>query len=95
MRRPHLARTAREAERLRTRYPGRVTLITGCEHPLFTPGIVPGEKPGGTFLDRIALLGRPTVDWTVLRERLNGFLRRAATVARAGFGGDVTYAAAV
>ena len=91
----HLARTAREAERLRKRYPGRVTLITGCEHPLFTPGIVPGEKPGGTFLDRIALLGKASVDWTVLRERLNAFLGRAAAVARADFGGDVTYAAAV
>ena len=32
----HLARTAQEAERLRMRSPGRVTLIAGCEHTLFT-----------------------------------------------------------
>jgi hypothetical protein len=28
----HLARSAQEAERLRVRHPGRVTLIAGCEH---------------------------------------------------------------
>jgi hypothetical protein len=91
----HLARTAEAAERLRVLYPGRVTLITGCEHSLFTPGLVPGEVPGGTFLDRIALFGKGTVDFDVLRRRLNGFLRRAVGVARDNFGGDVTYAAAV
>ena len=91
----HLARTAEVAERLRERYPGRVALITGCEHPLFTPGIVPGEVPGGTFLDRIALLGKATVDWELLREQLNAFLRRAARVGRDNFGGDLTYAAAI
>ncbi len=91
----HLARTAQAAERLRTRYPGRVTLITGCEHPLFTPGIVPGEVPGGTFLDRIALLGKPTVDWDAAARAAQRFLRRAATVGRDHFGGDLTYAAAI
>ena len=72
----HLARTAEAAERLRKRYPGRVTLITGCEHPLFTPGIVPGEVPGGTFLDRIALLGKA-----------DGRLEGAAASGSTGFSG--------
>lgn len=87
----HLARAAQAAERLRTRYPGRVTLIVGCEHSLFTPGIVPGD----TFLERIAFFGSRKIDFKVLRERLNAFLGQAAAVARAHFGGDVTYAAAV
>jgi len=86
----HLARTAEEAERLRLRYPGRVTLIAGCEHSLFTPGIVPGD----TFLERIAFLGRGKIDFDALRKQLNAFLGQAAAVARAHFGGDVTYAAA-
>ncbi len=87
----HLARTAREAERLRLQHPGRVTLIAGCEHSLFTPGIVPGD----TFLERIAVLGRGKIDFNALRKRLNAFLGQAAAAARANFGGDVTYAAAV
>ena len=87
----HLARTAREAERLRMRHPGRVALIAGCEQSLFTPGIVPGD----TFLERIAFLGSGKVDFDALRERLNVFLGQAATVARAHFGGDLTYAAGV
>jgi hypothetical protein len=87
----HLARTAQEAERLRVRQPGRVTLIAGCEHSLFTPGIVPGD----TFLERIAFLGSGKVDFNALRERLNAFLGQAAAVARAHFRGAVTYAAGV
>jgi hypothetical protein len=87
----HLARAAQEAERLRIKHPGRVTFIAGCEHSLFTPGIV----PGATFLDRIAALGSGKVDFEALRTRLNAFLGQAAAVSRAHFRGEVTYAAAV
>jgi hypothetical protein len=87
----HLVRTVQDAERLRLRHPGRVTLIVGCEHSLFTPGIVPGDD----FLERIAYLGRGKIDFEALRRRLNAFLGQAAAVARAHFGGDVTYAAGI
>jgi hypothetical protein len=86
----HLAHVAQEAERLRARHPGRVTLIAGCEHMLFTPGIV----PGATFFERIAYLSRGEIDFERLRERLNAFLARAVPAARAQFGGPLTYAAA-
>lgn len=48
----HLTRPAERAEALRRDHPGAVTLIAGCEHMLFTPGIV----PGATFVQRIANL---------------------------------------
>lgn len=38
----HMTRAAERAEALRRDHPGTVTLIAGCEHMLFTPGIVPG-----------------------------------------------------
>src|SRR6185369_8102596 len=76
--------------RLRTRYPGMVTLIAGCEHMLFTPGIVPGED----FLDRIAALSSGKLDFPAAFRRLDSFLARAAEVARRSFGGPLTYAAA-
>jgi hypothetical protein len=85
-----LARTAQMAETLRLAHPDKVRLIAGCEHTLFTPGIVPGR----TFLDRIARLGEGGLDWAAIQRRLNMFLREAAGVARAHFHGPLTYAAA-
>jgi hypothetical protein len=45
-----LAGAAELAEAVHRDRPGAVTLIAGCEHILFTAGIVPGQ----TFLERIA-----------------------------------------
>jgi hypothetical protein len=85
----HLARAAREAEALRIAHPGAVRFVAGCEHTLFTPGIVPGK----TFLERIANLVEGGLDWDAIQRRLNAFLGEAAAVARAHFHGPLTYAA--
>jgi hypothetical protein len=86
----HLAESARRAERLRAQG-GRVTFVAGCEHILFTPGIV----PGATFPERIATIGTlPDEEWPKIHQRLNEFLRRAAAVSRANFRGTVTYGGA-
>src|SRR3954452_4229309 len=86
----HLARAASEAEALRIAHPDAVRFVAGCEHTLFTPGIVPGE----TFLERIANLVEGGVDWAAVQRRLNAFLGEAAAVARAHFHGPITYASA-
>ncbi|WP_431040810.1 abortive phage infection protein [Streptomyces sp. P1-3] len=83
----HLARAAREAERLRRRY-GRVTLNVGCEYSIFVPGILPGDS----WQERSAALADPGVDFERLARRLNAFVARAAAVARSHFRGRVTYA---
>lgn len=85
----HLARTAREAERLRRRYRPEVILVVGCEYLLFAPGIVPGE----TFLDRIRYLHEEEYDFAVFLERLDALLARAVAVARRHFDGRITYGA--
>jgi hypothetical protein len=86
----HMADAADRAEALRHDHPGAVTLIAGCEHMLFTPGIV----PGATFLQRIANLAGGKVDFAAAERRLNGFLGRAAETVRGHFRGPLTYAAA-
>ncbi|MER6670733.1 abortive phage infection protein [Amycolatopsis japonica] len=83
----HLAESARQAERLR--HGDDVKFVAGCEHLLFTPGIVPGE----TYLERIANMGTiPPEEWPKIMDRLAGFLARAADVARRNFRGRITYA---
>jgi hypothetical protein len=85
----HLARTAREAERLRRRH-SRLHLNVGCEYILFTRGIVPGES----FAERVAYLSDPASDFQAVFQRLRAFIARAAAVARSHFNGKITYAAA-
>ena len=86
----HMAESARQAERLRVRG-GDVVFVAGCEHLLFTPGILPGAN----FLERIANIGSiPAEQWPDIARRLDEFLARAAEVSRANFGGPVTYGAA-
>jgi hypothetical protein len=85
-----LAEVGERAEALRGEYPDAVTLITGCEHMLFTPGIVPGR----TFEERLAAFGSGKVDFVAAERRLGSFLARAAKVGRRHFGGPLTYAAA-
>jgi hypothetical protein len=86
----HLSEAAQRAHHLRREHPGAVTLIAGCEHMLFTPGIVPGR----TFLQRIANLSSGKVDFAAAERRLNRFLGRAAATCRRQFDGPLTYAAA-
>jgi hypothetical protein len=85
-----LAEVGERAEALRRDHPDAVTLIAGCEHMLFTPGIVPGD----TFEGRIAALGSGKVDFAAAEQRLRAFLSKAAKVARRHFDGPLTYAAA-
>ncbi|GGO90606.1 abortive phage infection protein [Wenjunlia tyrosinilytica] len=86
----HLARTAREAEKLRRAHDPEVVLVVGCEHILFTPGIVPGD----TFMERIRYLTEEVYDFEEILRRLDAFLGRAAAVARRHFHGRVTYGSA-
>lgn len=86
----HLAESARRAERLRENG-GKVVFAAGCEHILFTPGIVPGAN----FVERIENLGRlAPEEWPGIRQRLNEFLGAAADVSRTAFNGPVTYGGA-
>ncbi|ASR35619.1 hypothetical protein BAY61_12115 [Prauserella marina] len=87
----HVRAAAKEAERLRDRYPGRVTFHIGNEFSLTSRGVVPGA---GVFL-RLQLILR--CGWLFRRRitRKVGVLVRGLTaVARREFGGPVTYSAA-
>jgi hypothetical protein len=86
----HIAESARQAERLRMQG-GKIVFVAGCEHILFTPGILPGAN----FPERIAGIGSiPPSERPDIAKRLNEFLAKAAQVARASFGGQVTYGGA-
>jgi hypothetical protein len=86
----HIAESASQAEQLRADG-GKVVFSAGCEHILFTPGIVPGAN----FVERIAGIGSiPPEDWPAIFQRLNEFLAKAAAVARANFHGEITYGGA-
>ncbi|TWD79975.1 hypothetical protein FB561_1041 [Kribbella amoyensis] len=85
-----LARTAREAERLRCRYGPEVILVIGCEFMLFTPGIVPGAN----FFERVEYLTTGNPDMAELQRKLRAFTARAVAVARSNFHGRITYGAA-
>jgi hypothetical protein len=86
----HVVDGARAAEELRESYPGRVFLSVGGELSLFMRGIIPGD----TVAERIT---RPDLGdllrAAATQERLNEFVARAATAARAEFGGPITYCA--
>jgi hypothetical protein len=65
--------------------------LTGSELSLFTLGFLPGE----TLQERLALVADPLRVRPLIGEvcaRMNAFLRRAAQVVRARFGGPVSYA---
>jgi len=85
-----LADSAERAERLRQRG-AEVVLLTGSELSLMTPGIVPGD----TLEDRAALLGEPQRFRPLIpsiRTRMTELLGKAVEVARARFGGKLSYA---
>ncbi|SDM82061.1 hypothetical protein SAMN04488074_12771 [Lentzea albidocapillata subsp. violacea] len=83
----HMAEAACTAER--KRQGDDITFVTGCEHFLFTPGIIPGD----TFLDRIAHMPSIT-DWPAVVRRFREFMAKAVEVARREFHGRITYGAA-
>ncbi|MBB4663445.1 abortive phage infection protein [Conexibacter arvalis] len=87
----HLARGAEAAERLRVAHPGRVTFVAGCEHSLFARGLIPGPH----LLVRLRMLrfARRFRLRARIRRRLDALLGEAVEVARARFGGPVTYGA--
>lgn len=95
----HLAGAARLAESIR-RQGGRIDLTVGAVHLVFTPGIVGGERyherMANVYADAEHRLLTPTgtVDLAAAAPRLNEFLQQAARVARAGFGGRLSYSAA-
>ncbi|MFJ8743634.1 hypothetical protein ACIRL2_30180 [Embleya sp. NPDC127516] len=86
----HLEAAARAAEQLRRQY-GRVDLNVGCELTIFGSGIIPGD----THADRSAKLA--SAEWwprfSEFNEQLDDVLGRAREVARAQFGGRLTYGA--
>jgi hypothetical protein len=85
-----LADCAERAARLRRRG-AEVVLLTGSELSLFTAGFLPGD----TLAERLSLVTDPSRARPLIpevRARVNDFLRRAATVVRAHFGGPVSYA---
>ncbi|WP_329790285.1 hypothetical protein V1227_40200 [Lentzea sp. DG1S-22] len=85
----HMAEAARTAER--KRHGDNITFVTGCEHFLFTPGIIPGDS----FLERIATIPAiPGSEWPNVVRRFRAFMAEAVEVSRREFRGRITYGAA-
>ncbi|WP_338760148.1 hypothetical protein V7968_31270 [Nocardia vulneris] len=82
---------AAAAEALRREHPGRVTLLVGSEFSHTVPGIVPGPR---SFLRLQLVIRFHRVLRRRIDRRLHQLLARAVAVARAGFGGPITYSAA-
>jgi hypothetical protein len=85
----HLEMAARSAEAVRAEH-GGVTFVAGCEHSLFTNGLIPGPH---TFVRLKLLRFMPRLQPRVTR-KLDELLEEATTRARAHFHGPLTYAAA-
>lgn len=89
----HLSELSREAEELRKEYPN-VTLNVGCELSIFMSGLIPGRS----FLQRATWLGYMWWLWMLLppfNYRLNAHLKKALSVARANFKGQITYGSGI
>jgi len=85
-----LADCAGRAERLR-QWGAEVVFLTGSELSLMTAGIL----PGGTMVDRAALLAKPNRLSPLIpevRARMNELLRKAVDVVRARLRGKLSYA---
>lgn len=85
----HLERAAAAAETVRAEH-GGVTFVAGCEHSLFTNGLIPGPH---TFVRLKLLRFMPRMRPRVTR-KLDALLAEAVTRARREFHGPLTYAAA-
>lgn len=86
----HLAEGAAIAEELRTAHPQRVVFVAGCEHSLFSRGMIPGPH---TMVRLRMLRFMPRLRKRVAG-RLNALLAQVEPLVRARFAGPVTYAAA-
>lgn len=84
--------SAGRAEALRRRSVNDIVLVTGCEVSVFGRGFLPGADAYA----RMAQLSAPTpelfAEYPKTVARLNGFLAKAAAIARTRFAGPVTYA---
>jgi len=85
----HLGMAASAAETVRAEH-GRVTFVAGCEHSLFTNGLIPGPH---TFVRLKLLRLLPRLQPRVTR-KLDALLAEAAAISRRNFHGPLTYAAA-
>ena len=85
----HLGLAASAAETVRAEH-GRVTFVAGCEHSLFTNGLIPGPH---TFVRLKLLRLMPRLQPRVTR-KLDALLAEAAAISRRNFHGPLTYAAA-
>lgn len=86
----HLERVAGEAERLRERFPGRVTLFVGSEFSHTARGIVPGSW---AYLRLMIIVKANRLLRPRITRRLDQLLDRAAATARRTFGGPLSYVA--
>ncbi|WP_152366052.1 hypothetical protein [Microlunatus speluncae] len=86
-----LRRVGRAAERLRQRFPDRVTLLVGSEFSHTARGIVPGSW---SYLRLRIILRAHRLLRRRIDRRLDQLLDRAAVTARDVFSGPVSYAAA-
>lgn len=86
----HVGATAAAAEELRARYPGRVTLLIGCEFSLTTRGIIPGRW---LFLRLQVLIRWGRYFERRITRRLGRLIVKALATARGEFRGPITYAA--
>ncbi|MEU5546506.1 hypothetical protein AB0G85_29540 [Streptomyces sioyaensis] len=89
---PYFADCAERAEAVRAGG-AEVVFVAGCELTAFCAGFLPGD----TYSDRLQAMINSDMDWWLsvgpVHERLNGFLAEVAAVARARFGGRISYAA--
>lgn len=86
-----LAATARAAEELRRRHPGRVTLVVGCEFSLHLAGMIPGRPEAVRLL---LTMGARHAFRRRIDRKVNHLLAGALAVTRPVFHGPVTYASA-
>ncbi|WP_328450751.1 MULTISPECIES: hypothetical protein [unclassified Amycolatopsis] len=94
----HIGKTAALAEKFRLQG-ADIHVSVGCTHAIQTMGIMPGEfyhnRMGNAFPDSDHHFLRPVgpIDHDDVERKLNAFLAKAVEVARANFGGGITYSA--
>jgi hypothetical protein len=86
----NLEATAIAAEQLRSRHPGRVTLVVGCEFSVHLGAGLPGMAEA----IRLMMIRYRRFFRRRINRMVNKLLGRAAVVARANFHGPITYASA-
>jgi hypothetical protein len=82
--------TAAAVEELRAEYPGRVTLIVGCEYSVH----LNAGLPGGTEMIRMMMIRWRHYFRGRINRNVNKLLAKAVETARLHFRGPITYASA-